>query len=58
MDGRRMDLMVIDTKGKYNKTGKPFRLWIGSVFMSSVFVYRQMDQRQEIEGWRRDSNRT
>lgn len=28
MDGRRMDLMVIDTKGKYNKTGKPFRLWI------------------------------
>ncbi|MEO8343376.1 MAG: transposase domain-containing protein [Gallionella sp.] len=29
MDGRRMDVMVIDTKGKYGpSTGKPFRLWI------------------------------
>jgi putative transposase len=29
MDGRRMDVMMIDTKGKYGpSTGKPFRLWI------------------------------
>lgn len=28
MDGRRMDLMVIDTKGKYGPAGKVFRLWI------------------------------
>lgn len=28
MDGRRMDLMVIDTKGKYGPAGRVFRLWI------------------------------
>jgi putative transposase len=28
MDGRRIDVMLIDTKGKYIKTGKPFRLWL------------------------------
>lgn len=28
MDGRRMDLRVIDTKGKYGPAGKLFRLWI------------------------------
>jgi transposase InsO family protein len=27
-DGRRMDLMVIDTKGKYGPAGRVFRLWI------------------------------
>ncbi|HUW27580.1 MAG TPA: transposase domain-containing protein [Sulfuriferula sp.] len=28
MDGRRMDLMVIDTKGKYGPAGRKFRLWV------------------------------
>jgi len=28
MDGRRMDLMVIDTKGKYGPAGRVFRLWV------------------------------
>jgi hypothetical protein len=28
MDGRRMDLMVKDTKGKYGERGRVFRLWI------------------------------
>lgn len=28
MDGRRMDLRVIDTKGKYGAAGRVFRLWI------------------------------
>lgn len=28
MDGRRMDLMVIDTKGKFGPAGRVFRLWI------------------------------
>ncbi|PWB41131.1 MAG: hypothetical protein C3F19_07245 [Rhodocyclales bacterium] len=28
LDGRRMDLMVRDDKGKYSQEGKPFRLWI------------------------------
>lgn len=28
MDGRRMDLRVIDTKGKYGAAGREFRLWM------------------------------
>lgn len=28
LDGRRMDLMVIDRKGKYGEKGRIFRLWI------------------------------
>lgn len=28
LDGRRMDLMVIDRKGKYGPAGRMFRLWI------------------------------
>lgn len=28
LDGRRMDLMVIDRKGKYGEKGRVFRLWI------------------------------
>lgn len=28
LDGRRMDLMVVDTKGKYGTAGEQFRLWI------------------------------
>lgn len=31
MDGRRIDLMVVDTRGKYGPAGKVFRLWIYAI---------------------------
>lgn len=31
LDGRRMDLMVFDRKGKYGREGRVFRLWIVAI---------------------------